>query len=61
MYEWIEQGATIYVCGDIDKLAQGVNDTLIKIISQHSGLDNDGVNNFIDQLKITKKYQRDVY
>jgi len=61
VFEWIEQGATLYVCGDIDKLAQGVNDTLIKIISEHSDLDEDGVNNYIDQLKITKKYQRDVY
>ena len=61
VFEWIEQGATLYVCGDIDRLAQGVHDTLIKIISQHSDLDDDGVNNYIDQLKITKKYQRDVY
>ncbi len=61
VFEWIEQGATLYVCGDIDRLALGVHDTLIKIISQHSGLDDDGINNYIDQLKINKKYQRDVY
>lgn len=61
VFEWIEQGATVYVCGDIDRLAQGVHDTLIKIISKHSGLDDEGVNNYIDQLKINKKYQRDVY
>ncbi|KAG1694715.1 Sulfite reductase [NADPH] flavoprotein alpha-component [Nymphon striatum] len=59
VFEWIEQGATLYVCGDIDRLAQGVHDTLIKIISKHSGLDDEGVNNYIDQLKINKKYQRD--
>ncbi|GAA0402401.1 assimilatory sulfite reductase (NADPH) flavoprotein subunit [Cocleimonas flava] len=61
VFEWIEQGATLYVCGDIDRLAQGVHDTLHKIISKHSGLDDDGVSNYIDQLKINKKYQRDVY
>lgn len=61
VFDWIEQGATLYVCGDIDKLAQGVNDTLIKIISKHTDLDDDGVNKYIDQLKINKKYQRDVY
>ena len=61
VYEWIEQGATLYICGDINNLAKDVHNTLIQIISEQSGKSLEDAANQLDEMKISKKYQRDVY
>ena len=61
VYEWIEQGATLYICGDINNLAKDVHDTLIQIISEQSGKSLEDAETRLDDMKINKKYQRDVY
>ena len=61
VYEWIEQGATLYICGDINNLAKDVHDTLIQIISEQSGKSLEDAETQLDDMKISKKYQRDVY
>lgn len=61
VYEWIEQGATLYICGDINNLAKDVHNTLIQIISEQSGKSLEDAEAQLDDMKISKKYQRDVY
>lgn len=61
VYEWIEQGATLYICGDINNLAKDVHNTLIQIISDESGKSLEDAEAQLDDMKISKKYQRDVY
>ena len=61
VYEWIEQGATLYICGDINNLAKDVHNTLVQIISEQSGKSLEEAENQLDDMKISKKYQRDVY
>lgn len=61
VYEWIQQGATLYICGDINNLAKDVHNTLIQIISEQSGKSLEEAEEQLDGMKITKKYQRDVY
>ena len=61
LYEWIEQGAVIYVCGDKNKMAKDVDSTLKEIIAEHSGKSEEDVTAFINELKQQKRYQRDVY
>lgn len=48
---WIEQGASIYICGSIHGMAQSVEKALIEIL---------GLNQF-EQLIEQKRYLRDVY
>ena len=61
VYEWIEQGATLYICGDINNLAKDVHNTLVQIISEQSGKSLEDAATQLDEMKISKKYQRDVY
>lgn len=61
VYDWIEQGATLYICGDINNLAKDVHHTLIQIISEQAGKSLKEAEAQLDNMKISKKYQRDVY
>ncbi len=49
--EWVGQGAAIYVCGSLDGMAGGVEQTLVELLGR------DG----LDQLSRQGRYRRDVY
>ncbi|MCL4114253.1 UNVERIFIED_CONTAM: hypothetical protein GTU68_038130 [Idotea baltica] len=61
VYKWIKEGATLYICGDINNLAKDVHNTLVQIISEQSGKSIEDAETELDEMKISKKYQRDVY
>ncbi|MDX8045228.1 assimilatory sulfite reductase (NADPH) flavoprotein subunit [Gracilibacillus sp. S3-1-1] len=61
LFEWLEAGAHLYVCGDEKRMAKDVHDTLISIISQEGNLSEEEAKEYINQLKHEKRYQRDVY
>lgn len=61
IYDWIERGATIYVCGDANAMAHDVHEALLEILAQHRNLDADGAADALKQLQKEKRYQRDVY
>ena len=61
VYDWLEQGAHVYVCGDATHMAGDVHDALIAIIKQHAGLSDDRSLEYIKNLKQSRRYQRDVY
>jgi sulfite reductase (NADPH) flavoprotein alpha-component len=60
-YQWLEDGASIYVCGDASRMAKDVDATLHTIVEQQSGLDREAAAEFIQQLKDQHRYHRDVY
>ncbi|MNC66810.1 Sulfite reductase [NADPH] flavoprotein alpha-component [compost metagenome] len=49
--QWIEQGASIYICGSLKGMAQGVETVLIDILGEDQ----------FEQLIEQKRYLRDVY
>ncbi|MBC3618653.1 assimilatory sulfite reductase (NADPH) flavoprotein subunit [Vibrio metschnikovii] len=61
VWQWIEQGAYLYVCGDAQYMAKDVHQALITIAIQQGGLDKDQAEQFINDLRKAKRYQRDVY
>lgn len=61
LYQWIEQGAVIYVCGDEQNMAKDVHATLLEIFQQEGGKSLEEAERFITQLVQEKRYQRDVY
>lgn len=61
LYEWIEQGAVIYVCGDEQNMAKDVHATLLEVLQQEGGKSLEEAQQFITQLIQEKRYQRDVY
>jgi len=61
VWQWIEQGAHIYVCGDAGHMAKDVNSALIEIAKTQGGLEAEQAESFINGLRKEKRYQRDVY
>ncbi|MGP4059782.1 assimilatory sulfite reductase (NADPH) flavoprotein subunit [Halobacillus sp. H74] len=61
LYEWIEDGAYIYVCGDEKYMAKDVQDTLLEIFKNEGGLSMEEAEAYLAELRQQKRYQRDVY
>ncbi|MBT0727974.1 NADPH-dependent assimilatory sulfite reductase flavoprotein subunit [Rosenbergiella australiborealis] len=61
VWRWIEQGAHIYVCGDATRMAKDVENTLLAIIAEYGGMDTESADEYLSDLRIARRYQRDVY
>jgi len=61
LYDWIENDATIYVCGDATGMAPDVHAALAKIIEQHGGVSAETSRERLDRLGADGRYLRDVY
>ena len=61
IYEWIEQGAVIYVCGDEKTMAADVDQTIHHIIEKQGQKTAEEAKALVNELKQQKRYQRDVY
>ncbi len=61
IFDWIEKGAIFYVCGDADKMAKDVDHALHEIVKENTGLDDQGVRNYVKQLRTENRYLRDIY
>jgi len=61
IFDWIERGAHVYVCGDATHMASDVHGALVDICTQHGGLSDDRALEYMKTLKQTQRYQRDVY
>ncbi|MGO0062919.1 assimilatory sulfite reductase (NADPH) flavoprotein subunit [Brevibacillus fluminis] len=61
LYQWLQDGAHVYVCGDEKKMAHDVHAALIAILQQEGGLDAEEAVAYLKRLQQEKRYQRDVY
>ena len=61
VYAWLENGASVYVCGDADKMAPDVNNALIDIVAQHGGRSREDADAYVRRLSDERRYRRDVY
>jgi len=61
VWQWLEQGAHVYICGDGARMAKDVHQALLTIIQQQGGKDEKAAQQYLDQLRIAKRYQKDVY
>ncbi|MBK1818131.1 assimilatory sulfite reductase (NADPH) flavoprotein subunit [Luteolibacter yonseiensis] len=61
LYEWLEQGAHFYVCGDANRMAHDVHEALISVVEFQAGISREAAEAYVENLKKTKRYQRDVY
>jgi sulfite reductase (NADPH) flavoprotein alpha-component len=60
LWQWLEEGAHFYVCGDAKRMAKDVEDTLLEIAAEHGG-SGSGAKAWLDALAKAGRYQRDVY
>ncbi|GAA0359351.1 assimilatory sulfite reductase (NADPH) flavoprotein subunit [Bowmanella denitrificans] len=61
VFEWLQQGAHFYVCGDANHMAKDVHNALLTIISEHGGKTAEQAEEYLNDLRKSKRYQRDVY
>jgi sulfite reductase (NADPH) flavoprotein alpha-component len=61
LFTWLEEGASIYVCGDASRMAKDVDAALHKIIEQHGARDEEAAKEYVQTLHESKRYHRDVY
>lgn len=61
IWQWLQDGAYLYVCGDAVSMAPDVNEALLDIISEQGKMSRDEANDYLRDLSKDKRYQRDVY
>ncbi|MFJ1705048.1 molybdopterin-dependent oxidoreductase [Kitasatospora sp. NPDC088346] len=61
LWNWLQNGAHFYVCGDAGRMARDVDRALREIVSAHGGLGEDEAAAYVKQLAADKRYVRDVY
>lgn len=61
IYAWLQDGATIYVCGDEVHMAKDVHAALLDIVRKEGGMKANAAAEYVKNLQRDKRYQRDVY
>ncbi len=61
LYDWIQGGAHVYVCGDATRMAKDVHQALLQVARQEGGLDDAQAKEWLDELAAQGRYARDVY
>lgn len=61
LWRWINDGAHIYVCGDANRMAKDVEQALLEVIAEFGGMDAETADEFLSELRVERRYQRDVY
>jgi len=61
LWAWLEEGAHFYVCGDAANMAGDVHNALLAIAQKQGGKSPEAAEEWIKELKKSKRYQRDVY
>ena len=61
LYNWLVNGATLYVCGAREPMSVDVEDTLMQIIEKVGNKSIEEAVQFIEQIKDEGRYLKDVY
>lgn len=60
-WSWLQDGASVYVCGDASRMAKVVHATLHAIVAQQGGMSAQAAEEYIHAMKEDHRYHRDVY
>jgi sulfite reductase (NADPH) flavoprotein alpha-component len=61
VYDWLQNGAHLYVCGDAARMAVDVHATLADIVIEHGGKSREDAEGYLSDLIQSQRYARDVY
>ena len=61
LWDWLQTGAFLYVCGNADKMAKDVDAALQKIAREQGGLSEEDARLYLKRLRTEKRYLLDVY
>jgi sulfite reductase (NADPH) flavoprotein alpha-component len=60
-WSWLDQGAYLYVCGDASRMAKSVDRALHCIVGKQGNMSQDEAESYVQALKESHRYQKDVY
>lgn len=61
LWQWLQDGASVFVCGDAKRMAVDVDRTLHAIVAEQGNSSPDAAKEYIAHLTSTGRYRRDVY
>lgn len=61
LFDWIENGAHLYVCGDATRMARDVNAALIEVVATQGARSTEAATEYVCALLHQGRYARDVY
>jgi len=61
LWDYIQDGALFYVCGDASKMAKDVEATLLQIIKEEGAKSEDEAREYLKTMRREKRYLADVY
>lgn len=61
LYEWLEGGAHLYVCGDASRMAKDVDKALVEVVAEAGRKPPEAAAEYVQALRAAGRYQRDVY
>ena len=61
LFQWLQEGAHVYVCGDKNAMAKDVKAALIKVIESEGGFKTNKAEEYFKQLRKENRFQEDVY
>lgn len=61
LWNWLDQGAYFYVCGDSKKMAPDVEAAVLEAVATHSGKGVEYAAEYLAEMKKQKRYLKDVY
>lgn len=61
LFDWINDGAHLYVCGDADQMAADVHGALLAVIGEQRGRGGEDAQEYLRDLQAAGRYQKDVY
>ncbi|NDC80424.1 MAG: sulfite reductase subunit alpha [Verrucomicrobia bacterium] len=63
LWQWLDQGAYFYVCGDAKRMAKDVHQALLDIVARHGGKTPEQAEEYVSVTlaKTEKRYLKDVY
>ncbi len=61
LWDWIQSGAVIYICGTKHPMSTDVENTLLQIIQTKGGLSEEAASDYLTALSDNGKYHKDVY
>ncbi|WP_372931255.1 assimilatory sulfite reductase (NADPH) flavoprotein subunit [Shewanella putrefaciens] len=61
LWQWLQNGAHLYICGDAERMAKDVHQALIEVAVEVGGLNIEAAEAYFETLRSDKRYQKDVY
>lgn len=61
LFEWIDNGASVYISGTKDPMSKDVENTLLQIVERQGKKTTDEAKKYLEQLKKEGRFEKDVY